>query len=299
MPVRWPRMRGLGNTPRTASIVGWELTERESATPDYTMGYSETYLQALLRVSAPTHAAYLLPYLEPGLRVLDFGCGPGTISIGLAETVSPGEVHGVDMESSQIELARMFARRYGRENALFQVGDVTDLPFEDGFFDVAHCHNVLMHVPDTQAVLREVSRVVKASGIIASREMISGSSFTHPDFEVLRKAWDMFEDLVAADDGHPQMGKDLKTQFLEAGLVDIRVSASFDTFTTADEVALIHQLAEQWFLAPEITDAAIKYGAATQALCDQIGVAYDQWKDHPGAFAAVAYGESIAWIPAS
>ena len=281
------------------SVGGRSMSDELSGTPDYTMGYSEDYLQALLRVSAASHAAYLLPSLEPGLRVLDFGCGPGTISIGLAEAVSPGEVHGVDMETSQIDLARMFAERYGRDNAAFHVGDVMDLPFEDSFFDVANCQNVLMHVPDTQAVLREVSRVLKPGGIIASREMISGSSFTHPDFEVLRKAWDMFEDLLAADEGHPQMGKDLKAHFLEAGLVDLKVSASFDTFTTADEVAFIHQIAQQWFLAPEITEAAIKYGAATQTLCDQIGVAYDRWKDHPGALAAVAYGEVLAWKPAS
>lgn len=274
-----------------------DVTEQESATPDYTMGYGEEYLQALLRVSAKTHAAHLLPYLEPGLKVLDFGCGPGTISIGLAEAVAPAEVHGIDMEPSQIDLARMFARRYGRDNATFHVGDVTAMPFGDGFFDVAHCQNLLMHVPDTRAVLREVKRVLKPGGIIAGREMISASSFTHPDFEVLRKAWDMFEDLLAADEGHPQMGKDMKTHFIEAGLADIRVSASFDTFTTPDEVAFIHQIAQQWFLAPEITEAAIKYGAATETLCDQISVAYDRWKDHPGAFAAVAYGEVLAWKP--
>ncbi len=286
-------------SPESEFASGWRLTDEVSGTPDYTMGYGEEYLQALLRVSATTHAAHLLPHLEPGFRVLDFGCGPGTISIGLAEAVAPGEVHGVDMEASQIDLARMFAKRYGRDNAVFHVGDVTDLPFEDDSFDVAHCHNVLMHVPDTQAVLREVNRVVKPGGIIASREMISGSSFTHPDFEVLRNAWDMFEDLLEADDGHPQMGKDLKTHFVEAGLTNYRVSASFDTFTTPDEITFIHQIAQQWFLAPEITEAAIKYGAATEALCDHIGVAYDRWKDHPGAFAAVAYGELLAWKPES
>ena len=261
------------------------------------MGYGEEYLQALLRVSASANAAYLLPHLEPGLRVLDFGCGPGTITIGLAEAVSPGEVHGVDMEASQIDLARMFAERYGRDNAAFHVGDVTDLPFEDDAFDVAHCHNVLMHVPDTQAVLREVKRVLKPGSLIASREMIAESSFTHPDFGVIRKAWDMFEDLLAADEGHPQMGKDMKSHFIEAGFASIRVGASFDTYTTPEEVAFIYGIALQWFLSPEITEAAIKYGAATPELCKHIGIAYEKWKDHPGAFAAVAHGEMLARKP--
>ena len=63
-------------------------------TPSYTMGYSEEFRQMLDQRSAETHAVYLLPHLKPGHRVLDFGCGPGTISVGLARTVDPGEVHG-------------------------------------------------------------------------------------------------------------------------------------------------------------------------------------------------------------
>ena len=98
------------------------------------------------------------------MRVLDFGCGPGTISVGLAMAVDPGELHGIDMEKSQIGLARAAAEAGGHANATFHVGDVTDLPFEDGYFDAAHCHAVLMHVPDTADVLSEVKRVLKARG---------------------------------------------------------------------------------------------------------------------------------------
>ncbi len=188
-----------------------------SATPDYTMGFSHDMLEMLRRHTAQASAAHLLPYLRPGLRVLDFGCGPGTISVGLADAVDPGEVQGVDMEKSQIDLARAAAKATGRSNAMFHVGDVTALPFEDGFFDVAHCHNVLIHVPDTRAVLAEVKRVLKPGGIIACRELICESSFTRPHFGVLREPWNMFEDLLAADDGHPQIGKELKVQMVAAG----------------------------------------------------------------------------------
>ena len=63
-------------------------------TPEYTMGYSEEFLRMLHRRSAQSHAAYLLPHLGPGMRLLDFGCGPGTISVGLAKAIEPGELHG-------------------------------------------------------------------------------------------------------------------------------------------------------------------------------------------------------------
>ena len=261
------------------------------------MGFSDEMLESLRRHTAESHAGYLLPYLRPGLRVLDFGCGPGTISMGLAKAVEPGELHGVDMEQSQIDVATEVAKWWGRENAIFHVGDVIELPFEDGFFDVAHCHNVLMHIPDTGAALDEVKRVLKPGGVFGCREMICESSFTHPDFGVIRKSWDMFEDLLAADDGHPQIGKDLKDHFVRAGFENIQITGSFDMYNTPIDVAFIYGFAQQWFLSPEITEAAIKYGASTQELCDATSVAYDKWKDHPGALCGLAFGEAVANKP--
>ena len=273
------------------------MTDVNSATPDYTMGFSQEMLESLRRYTAETSAAYLMPYLRPGLRVLDFGCGPGTISVGLAKAVDPGELHGVDMEESQVELARVVAKSQGRENATFHVGDVTNLPFDDDYFDIAHGHNVLMHIPDTGAVLAEVKRVLKPGGLVACREMITASSFTHPDFGVIRRAWDMFEDLLAADDGHPQMGKDLKTHLVEAGFAHIQITGSWDVHSKPADVEFIFGFANQWFLSPEITQAAIKYGASSPELVDRIREAYVAWKDHPGALCNLAFGEAVASKP--
>ena len=270
-----------------------------SATPDYTMGYGEVILETQLRATAESGAAHLLPYLKPGLRLLDFGCGPGTISLGLAKAVAPGEMHGVDMNETQIGRARSLAASQGQDNAIFHVGDVTDLKFEDGFFDVAHCRSVLMHVPDTAAVLSEVKRVLKPGGIIACREMICESAFAHPNFGIMRRSWDMFEDLVQSDDGHPQMGKDMKGHILEAGFVDVKMSASFSVYDSPEEVASIHRLISQWLLSPEIAEAAIKYGASSETLVNDLKAAYDKWKDHPGALFSFAYGEAIATKPFS
>lgn len=132
-----------------------------ASTPDYIMGFSDESLEPLRRFTLENGASYLLGHLRPGLRVLDFGCGPGTISTGLARAVAPGELHGVDMEESQIELARSMAKEHGTGNTIFDVGDVTDLDLEGDYFDIAHCHNVLMHVPDTAGVLAEIKRVLR------------------------------------------------------------------------------------------------------------------------------------------
>ena len=273
------------------------MTQPRSSTPDYTMGFSEEFLESLRRITAETSAAFLLPYLRPGMRVLDFGCGPGTISSGLAKAVAPGEMHGIDMEPSQIDLARSLAEVRGQDNAIFHVGDVTELPFKDGYFDVAHCHNVLMHVPDTAAVLAEVRRVLKPAGVIGCREMICASSFLYPDFGVLQHSWSIFDDLLAADDGHPQIGRELQGRLVEAGFTNVRATASYNIYNAPADIAFLHGLVQKWFLAPEITEAAIKYGASTRELRDALADACDRWKDHPGAVCGIASGEAVAGRP--
>ena len=268
-----------------------------SATPDYTVGFGSGALRSLQRYTAASNAAYLLPYLRPGLRVLDFGCGPGSISVGLARAVAPGELHGVDMEASQVELARSAAEESGQDNALFHVGDVTNLPFEDGAFDVAHCHNVLMHVPDTRAALAEVMRVLKPGGVIGCREMICASSFMRPDPDGRRVMWNLHEDLVAAGDGHPQMGRDLKRIMVEAGFASTRAAASFDIYGSSEDVEFARNMLIEWLLSPEITETAIKYGAATSQLCEEIRAAVEEWSVRPGAVIGVAFGEAVANKP--
>ena len=273
------------------------MTGPRTSTPDYTLGFGGQFVQRQRQLRAEPYCAYLLPFLKPGLRVLDFGCGPGSISVGLAKAIEPGELHGVDMEQSQVDLAREAARANGCSNAIFHVADVTALPFEDSFFDVAHCHNVLLHIPDTDAVLSEVKRVLKPGGLIACREVILEASFSHPDFGLLRKLWDMYRDLLAADDGHPEIGKDLKGCLPKSGFTNVRASLSFSIFDKPEEISVFYDLATKGFLSRDITDAAIKYGAWTKELSQDVLDGFQLWKAHPGAIAGLAYGEALANKP--
>ena len=270
----------------------------QTSTPDYTLGFSDAILEAFRRNTAEANAGHLLPHLESGQRILDFGCGPGSISLGLADAVKPtGEMHGIDMEKSQIELARAMASARGCDNAVFQVADVADLPYEDGYFDAAHCHVVLTHVPDTARALKEVKRVLKPGGLISCREMVCLGSFTHPDFGVIMKSWEIFADLLEADDGHPQMGRELKRHLLRGGFEDVEITANYDIYSGPEDVEFIYNVALQWFVSDEIMDAAIQYGAATREWADRIKDAYVLWREHPGAFCALAYGTAIARKP--
>src|SRR5215510_14745958 len=73
--------------------------ESQMSTPGdehcYTFGYSPTTVQRLARRTAARRASFFLPYLRAGMHVLDCGCGPGSITIGLADVVPPREVVGI------------------------------------------------------------------------------------------------------------------------------------------------------------------------------------------------------------
>ncbi len=258
-------------------------------TKKYVMGYGEDLQKLLSRRNAQTCAAHLLPYLKPGMRVLDFGCGPGTISLGLAKAVEPGELHGIDMEESQVKIAQSAASVGGFQNAVFQTAKATDLPFEDNSFDVAHCHAVLFHAPDTKAVLAEARRVLKPGGIISCREMFVDSSFLEPK---RRDPWETFAKLLMANGGHPQMGKQLKRLFIEAGFSDIKTGISFESFCTDEDVEFLYYFLISWFFSPDTVKSAKKYGIASQEQFDKWRVSIEEWKKAPGAIAGFAWGEA-------
>ena len=272
------------------------MAHETSTRTGYTMGYDEDFRQMLDRRSAETHAKHLLPHLRSGMRLLDFGCGPGTISVGLARAVEPGEFVGVDIEESQVDLARAAAVAGGHHNASFQVGDVTNLPFDDNSFDVAHCHAVLNHVPDTRAALDEIRRVLKPGGLISCRELIGESSFSEPAAD-LREAWSLFTRLIEANGGHPQMGKELKARLIEAGFTDVAATASFETFSTPEDIAFFYGLVVDWFFSPKLMAAATMYGLATHEQFEKWRASHDAWRDAPGAVGATAFGEAIATKP--
>ena len=273
------------------------MAEQTPETSTYTMGYDDDFQQLLNRRSAETHAAHLLPHLSPGLKLLDFGCGPGTISVGLAQRIAPGEFHGIDMEESQIELARAASAAGGHDNMTFHVGSATELPFDDNTFDVAHCHAVLMHIPDTQAALAEVKRVLKPGGIIASREVIVASSFLEPVPNEIRDAWGVFAGLLQGNGGHPQFGRELKAALLDAGFGGVRTSASFDSFSSAEDVAFLHGFISEWFFSPTVIGALTHFGLATQEDIETWRSLLDEWRELPAACGALAFGEAIATKP--
>jgi ubiquinone/menaquinone biosynthesis C-methylase UbiE len=119
--------------------------------------------------TASRDTAFLLPHLKPHYNILDVGCGPGTITSGLAAYVPQGSVVGVDLSPEVISQAQSLAGEI--PNVTFVSGNVTEkLEFEDETFDVVFCNQVLCYIADPIQALREMRRVCKKDGLVACRE---------------------------------------------------------------------------------------------------------------------------------
>src|SRR6476469_5252573 len=84
--------------------------------------------------------------------------------------VPGGDVTGIDAAADVLGTARQEAEGRGLANVSFGTGDVYHLDFADGTFDVVHAHQVLQHLTDPVAALREMRRVCRAGGIVAARD---------------------------------------------------------------------------------------------------------------------------------
>ncbi len=153
----------------------------------YTHGHHESVLRSHRWRTAANSAAYLIAELRPGLRVLDVGCGPGTITADIAALVAPGRVTAVDRSRDVLEHAAEAAAERGVDNVGFALADVHSLDFPDDSFDVVHAHQVLQHVGDPVQALREMRRVCRPGGVVAARDSDYAAMTWYPEVPVYKR----------------------------------------------------------------------------------------------------------------
>ncbi|KAK5162865.1 uncharacterized protein LTR77_011122 [Saxophila tyrrhenica] len=155
--------------------------------------------------TAKNNAAHLLPHLKSNFRILDVGCGIGSITIDLANLVLDGEVVGIDTNESTTPMAQQMAQDKGVSNVKFSFGDAHDLSaFPDESFDVVHAHQVALHLPNPVKALKEMRRVLKTGGVLSLRDNID--LMHYPLDPWIQKNQDWFRDLSRKSGANPQGG---------------------------------------------------------------------------------------------
>ena len=242
---------------------------------NYTPGYTQNASDFMAQRSASTHAAFLLPHLRDSLRLLDCGCGPGSVTCDFARILSSGHVTGIDREESQIERARSRAVSQQLHNATFEVGSIYELPFPDASFDVVFAHAVFEHLSSPAAALAELHRVLAPGGLVALRSPDWGGFIVAPETGGLQLAINRYTEIQTANGGDVYVGRKFPGLLRAAGFESRSFSATYECYQSPPFIGE--------YLALRL-DAA---DAKTEA------EALRAWSRHPDAVFAQAWCEIL------
>jgi SAM-dependent methyltransferase len=262
----------------------------------YTHGHHDSVLRSHRWRTAENSAGYLLPLLVSGQSLLDIGCGPGTITLDLARRVAPGQTVGVDRVGQPLVGARLDAIDQAVTNVAFTVGDVYQLDFPDHSFDVVHAHQVLQHLTDPLAALREMRRVCRAGGIVAARDADYAAMTWYPADPRLDRWLALYHQVAMDNGGEPDAGRRLLSWAHAAGFPEVSASASAWCYSSGDD--------RTWWSgtwAERITESAFAHQAIAGGFSDQeelaeLAAAWRDWGAADDGWFAVLHGEILCRV---
>jgi len=219
------------------------------------------------------------------MDLLDVGCGPATITLGLAQAVAPGQVVGIDRDPGQVERSRAYVAERGASNVRIEVADVYELPFPDGSFDAAFAHVVFLHLSDPVRALREIRRVLRPGGVVGLRDPDFGTIIQSPanatldDFRAMRARAQAFHG------ANPMVAREYRRLLLEAGFAGSEAGASVRSAGNATECQEVAAFINAQLSGVGAT--ALAEGWADQAKLDEMRGAVDAWARRADAFYVV------------
>jgi SAM-dependent methyltransferase len=163
--------------------------------------------------------------VSEGMRCLDVGCGAGEVTFDLASLVGPnGQVVGVDLDETKLDLARRDAEQAAVGNVEFRLGDA-GAGMGEAAYDVVYARFLLTHVPDPEGVLRLMVAAAQPGGCVVVEDIDYGGTFDHPTTEDFDRYREIYVESARANGGDALIGRRLPLMLTRAGLerVDLDV----------------------------------------------------------------------------
>ncbi|MFM7962797.1 MAG: methyltransferase domain-containing protein [Actinomycetota bacterium] len=257
----------------------------------YTHGHHESVIRSHRWRTAENSAGYLLPHLRAGQDLLDVGCGPGQITLGLAERVAPCRVIGIDRDAGIVEQARNLVAR----NVEFQTDDAYELSFDDATFDVVHAHQVLQHLTDPVRALHEWRRVLRPGGLLAVRDSDYGAFTWGPVDPMLDRWLELYHQVTERNGAEADAGRHLLSWVRQAGFTDTLCTSS--TWTFADDAT------REWWGGSwadrvrysSFAQQAVDYGLSETSELEAIARAFLRWSTAADGVFVVVHVEVMAY----
>jgi SAM-dependent methyltransferase len=234
------------------------------------------------------------------MRLIDCGCGPGSITVDLAREVAPAEAIGIDLRDVALTQGRTLARERGITNVTFHAASVYQLPYADSSFDAAFACAVLQHLATPLTALKELRRVLKPGGVIGIADGSSTITFRYPTNPILQ-AWDRLRALEREyNTGRPYEALALRALLREAGFARTRASGALSTEAgpPAGSLEETRRVAQNHVirLRGVLGRLAVARGWATREELEQMAESLIAWGEAPDAFYARPGFTAIGWV---
>ncbi len=259
---------------------------------EYAHGHTPSVVSHHARRTAQDSAAFLLPHLAPGQRLLDVGCGPGSITVDLAERVHPGRVLAIDVSDIAIENAKAAVAERGLNNVEVRLGNIYDL--DDESFDVIYAHQVLQHLSDPVQALRNMKSVLAPDGVVAVRDSDYAGMMWAPRPPILDRFMELYHQINDALGLQADSGRWLPTWVGEAGFTNATVSSSTWTQSTPEARSVWGGAWAKRVLESSYAEHALSLGLGTRAELEEISAAFVWWTEQPNALWVVPHVEVLA-----
>lgn len=222
--------------------------------------------------------------LKPNMKVLDAGCGSGAITRLIARRVFPEEVVGLDMDPLFIEEARRLAESEGIENVRFDIGNIEDLEYDDGSFDLSYCRFVLMHLNDPVKAVSELKKVTKKGGSVAAAEPDDGAIVIFPTQPKLEEHVSKYCEYGKVIGINRFMGRELFATFSQADLKSIDVHPLSMSLTQRYPDILKWGIYGGPHLLKTTKEGMISHGFITSEDFEEVEKEVNAWLKHPHSF---------------
>ncbi|KAK4199854.1 methyltransferase [Triangularia verruculosa] len=280
-----------------------------SSPSNYTQGYSAATISSHASRTIHSDAAFLLPYIKPTDRILDVGCGPGTITVGFGSLVPQGRVWGIDISDEVLDQARSLLTGrndlgdvyFHNANLLTPGGlKLNGKTVKDGTFDVVFSSQVFPHLATPEMrrdALREMRRLAKPGGIVATRD--AAKLQFYPKSYGLDRLWtgNMLKTLRM---GRPEgervfPGGEMPGLYHQVGFEKVEVGAGTTVYGSEEE--------RRWFagrnreklkVGDPYRESWVKAGAREEEIEETIK-AMEEWEDDNGAWYVALQAEVLGW----
>jgi len=259
---------------------------------DYSIGHAESALSYMRFRSAERCCMFFRDRVEATTELLDCGCGPGTITLSLAQWASQGRVVGVDIGASQLETARRSALDRGLTNVEFQRASVFELPFPDESFDVVFSQAMFCHIPNHATALAEIQRVLRPGGTVAIRDIINGALIVWPDGSLVREVQRIFRLGEERSGGNPDVGVALGTMLDAAGFEDVFITIDVEQPETHEERAVYFELVAS-VVDGDLGALAVREGWISPERLREVTKTFRNLGNVPGSIASLPFGRAI------